>query len=47
MFGGPMRDTVARARSLTPQCVFKPPPKPLSALPTRNIWPVDRAATQA
>lgn len=48
MFGGLMRDAVASARSLTPQCVFKPPTTttPLSALPTRNIWPVDRAATQ-
>jgi hypothetical protein len=25
MFGGPMRDTVASAHSLTPQCVFNPP----------------------
>jgi len=47
MFGGPMRDTVASARSLTPQCVLTPlPPTPLSSLHTRNIWPVDRAVTQ-
>jgi len=53
MFGGPMRDPVASARSLTPQWVFNPPPSPPSlpptrnsALPTRNIWPVDRTATQ-
>jgi hypothetical protein len=37
MFGGPMRDTVASAHSLTPHCV-----SPL----TRNIWPVDRTPTE-
>jgi hypothetical protein len=35
MFGGPMRDTVASARSLTPQCVFKTPhtPRPSNSTP--------------
>ena len=34
MFGGPMRDTVASARSLTPQCVFKPPSPPNPSVST-------------
>lgn len=34
MFGGPLRDTVASARSLTPQCVFKPPSPAVPTNPT-------------